>query len=149
MNPWSFIASGFGSGLSPKAPGTFGSLVGLVIGCLLLEVGGHGALILGIVLATVIGVYAIRQLPEANQDPGWIVIDEIAGQMLPLLAIATVAFWQVLLAFLLFRFFDILKPGPVAWADQRKDEYGIMGDDLIAGGLALLVMLVLRRLIHL
>lgn len=149
MNPWSFIASGFGSGLAPKAPGTFGSLAGLLIGCLLLGFGGHIALMAGIVIATLAGIYAIGKLPEATQDPGWIVIDEIAGQMLPLLALSRVTFWGALVAFLLFRFFDILKPGPVGWADKRKDEYGIMGDDLIAGLLALIIMLILYRLLHL
>lgn len=148
MSPWTFIASGFGSGLAPKAPGTFGSLVGLIIGCLLLNL-GHIPLFIGIVLATLIGIYAIGQLPEATQDPGWIVIDEIAGQMLPLLALSRVTIWGAMVAFLLFRLFDILKPGPVGWADKRKDEYGIMGDDLIAGLLALLVMLFLYRFLHL
>ncbi len=86
MRLWGFIASGFGSGLAPKAPGTFGSLAGLVIGCLLL-LAGHLALLAGIVVATAIGIYAIGRLPEASEDPGWIVIDEIAGQMIPLLAL--------------------------------------------------------------
>lgn len=149
MNPWSFIASGFGAGLAPKAPGTFGSLLGLIIGCLLLGLGGHAALIIGIIIATLLGTYAIRQLPEATEDPGWIVIDEIAGQMLPLLALIHATFWGALVAFGLFRLFDILKPGPVGWADKRHDAYGIMADDLIAGALALLVMIVLYRLLHL
>lgn len=149
MNLWTFIAAGFGSGLAPKAPGTFGSLAGLVIGCLLLGFGGHIALIIGLIIATLIGTYAIGQLPEATQDPGWIVIDEIAGQMIPLLVLAKVTLWGALAAFLLFRLFDILKFGPVGWADKRKDEYGIMGDDLIAGLLALLVMLPLRWLLPL
>lgn len=149
MKPWTFIAAGFGAGLAPKAPGTFGSLLGLLIGCMLLWLGGHTALIIGLIIATLLGIYAIGKLPDATQDPGWIVIDEIAGQMLPLLALKNVSFWGALLAFLLFRLFDILKPGPVGWADKRKDEYGIMGDDLIAGMLALLVMLILRKLLNL
>lgn len=148
MKPWSFIASGFGAGLSPKAPGTFGSVVGLIIGCLLLSL-GHVALVIGIIVATVVGTYAINKLPEANSDPGWIVIDEIAGQMLPLLALAQVTFWGALIAFLLFRLFDIIKLGPVGWVDKRKDAYGIMGDDLVAGLLALIVMVILYRLLHL
>ena len=149
MRTWSFIASGFGAGLAPRAPGTFGALVGLVIGCLLLTLGGHIALIIGIVVISCAGIYAIGKLPEASHDPGWIVIDEIAGQMLPLLALTRINFWAILVAFLLFRLFDILKPGPVGWADKRKDAYGIMGDDLIAGLLALLVMLFLYRLLQL
>ncbi len=143
MKFWRFIASGFGSGLAPKAPGTFGSLAGLVIGCLLL-LAGHLALLAGIVVATAIGIYAIGRLPEASEDPGWIVIDEIAGQMIPLLALYEFSIWGALLAFALFRLFDIWKPGPVGWADRRKDEYGIMGDDIIAGLMAWLVMLALH-----
>ncbi|MGE4482649.1 MAG: phosphatidylglycerophosphatase A [Acidocella sp.] len=143
MNPWRFIASGFGSGLAPKAPGTFGSLAGLVIGCLLL-LAGHIALLAGIVVSCAIGLYAIGRLPEANEDPGWIVIDEIAGQMIPLLALYEFSIWGALLSFALFRLFDIWKPGPVAWADRRKDEWGIMGDDIIAGLMAWLVMLLLH-----
>lgn len=140
---WRFIALGFGSGLAPVAPGTFGSLVGLVIGCLLL-MAGHLALLAGIVLAIAIGIYAIGKQPEANEDPSWVVIDEIAGQMLPLLALYEVSFWGALLSFILFRLFDIWKPGPVRWADRRRDEYGIMGDDIIAGLMAWLVMLALH-----
>lgn len=148
MNPWTFIASGGGAGLAPKAPGTCGSVVGLIIGCLLLSL-GHVALVIGIIVASLVGTYAIHKLPEANTDPGWIVIDEIAGQMLPLLALAQVTLWGALIAFLLFRLFDIFKPGPVGWVDKRKDAFGVMGDDLVAGLLALVVMIILYRLLHL
>lgn len=144
MNPWTFIAAGFGSGYAPKAPGTFGSLVGLALGSALLAV-GHLPLLFGIVAATGLGVYAISQLPEhAAADPGWIVIDEIAGQMIPMLALTDLSIPGALLCFGLFRLFDIWKPGPVAWADARHDEYGIMGDDIIAGLLAWFVVLALH-----
>lgn len=143
MNIWRFIAAGFGSGLAPKAPGTFGSLVGLLIGCLLLPL-GHMALLVGMLVATLIGLFAIRQQPDFTQDPGWIVIDEIAGQMLALLALSRMSFWGAVLAFALFRLFDITKPGPVGWADKRHDEYGIMGDDLVAGAMAFIVLLIVR-----
>nr|WP_295740558.1 phosphatidylglycerophosphatase A [uncultured Acidocella sp.] len=143
MNLSRFVASGFGSGLAPKAPGTFGALAGLAIGCALLQA-GHLALLAGIVVAIFIGLLAIGRMPEAASDPGWIVIDEIAGQMIPLLALYEVTIWGALIAFGLFRLFDIWKPGPVAWADRRKDEYGIMGDDIIAGLMAWLVMLALH-----
>ena len=148
ITPWRFIAAGFGSGWAPWAPGTFGSLVGLVIGSLLLA-GGHFVLLAGIFLATAIGLYAIRQLPEASIDPGWIVIDEIAGQMIPLLALPAFYFKGALAAFALFRLFDIWKPWPVSWADRRKDELGIMGDDIIAGLLALATLLILHWVLSL
>ncbi|MDE1896956.1 MAG: phosphatidylglycerophosphatase A [Rhodospirillales bacterium] len=148
ITPWRFIAAGFGSGWAPKAPGTFGSLVGLAIGALLLTA-GHFWLLAGIFLATSIGLYAIRQLPEASIDPGWIVIDEIAGQMIPLLALRNFNPWGALAAFALFRLFDIWKPWPVSWADRRRDEFGIMGDDIIAGLLALAALLILHRMLPL
>ncbi|MBU6419638.1 MAG: phosphatidylglycerophosphatase A [Proteobacteria bacterium] len=145
---WRFIAAGFGAGWAPKAPGTFGSLVGLAIGCLLLPA-GHLAVLAGIIAATALGLHAIRQLPQAGEDPGWVVIDEIAGQMIPLLALRTVSIPGALLAFALFRLFDIWKPWPVSWADRRKDEFGIMGDDIIAGLLALAALFILYRILPL
>ncbi|MBU6448170.1 MAG: phosphatidylglycerophosphatase A [Rhodospirillales bacterium] len=148
ITAWRFIAAGFGSGWAPKAPGTFGALVGLAIGSLLLAV-GHLALLTGIILAIALGIYAIRQLPEAKIDPGWIVIDEIAGQMIPLLALRGFNLPGALLAFVLFRLFDIWKPWPVSWADRQKDEFGIMGDDIIAGLIALAVLLILQRVLPL
>lgn len=144
MNFYAFLASGFGIGYAPKAPGTFGSLLGLALGAALLAV-GHLPLLFGIVVISGIGIFVIARLPDyAAADPGWIVIDEIAGQMIPLLALTQLSLGGVLLCFVLFRLFDIWKPGPVAWADKRHDEYGVMGDDLIAGGLAWLIVLALH-----
>lgn len=149
MNFPSFLASGFGIGYAPKAPGTFGSLLGLAFGCALLSI-GHPPLLFGIVAATGLGIFAISRLPEqAAADPGWIVIDEIAGQMIPLLALSHPSITGVALSFVLFRLFDIFKPGPVAWADKRHDEYGVMGDDLIAGALAWIVVLGVRLVVPL
>jgi phosphatidylglycerophosphatase A len=144
VNFCSLLASGFGTGYAPKAPGTFGSLLGLALGAALLAV-GHLPLLFGIVVVAGLGTWAIAQLPgHAASDPGWIVIDEIAGQMIPLLALTQLSIGGVLLSFILFRVFDIWKPGPVAWADKRHDEFGIMGDDLIAGLLAWLILLLLH-----
>jgi phosphatidylglycerophosphatase A len=144
MNFYTFLASGFGIGYAPKAPGTFGSLLGLALGAALLAI-GHLPLLFGIVIVSGLGIFAIARLPDhAAADPGWIVIDEIAGQMIPMLALTQLSFGGVLLCFALFRLFDIRKPGPVAWADKRHDEYGVMGDDLIAGGLAWIIVLALH-----
>ena len=144
MNFYSFLASGFGIGYAPKAPGTFGSLLGLVLGSALLAA-GHLPLLFGIVVVTELGIYAISRLPDhAAADPGWIVIDEIAGQMIPMLALTQLSLGGVILCFVLFRIFDIWKPGPVAWADKCHNEYGVMGDDLIAGGLAWIIVLALH-----
>ena len=149
MNFYTILASGFGTGYAPKAPGTFGSLLGLALGAALLTI-GHLPLLFGIVAVTAFGIYAISRLPEhAALDPGWIVIDEIAGQMIPMLALTQLSFLGALLSFALFRLFDITKLGPVGWADARHDEYGVMGDDVIAGIFALIVMLLLRLVIKL
>jgi phosphatidylglycerophosphatase A len=145
---WSFLASGFGLGYAPKAPGTFGSLLGLGLGALLL-LSGHLPLLFGIVLVSGLGLYAVSTLDEAAQDPGWVVIDEIAGQMIPLLLLSHLSALGLGLSFVLFRAFDILKPGPVGWADARHDEYGLMGDDLIAGSLAGACILLLHLVLPL
>ena len=140
------LASLFGCGFFPKAPGTAGSLAALILGVGLLWL-SPWLLGLGCVLAGASGVWAVRRI-NARADPGWVVIDEVAGQWVALLAIPLLGLpalgWRGLLAaFVLFRLFDIAKPGPVAWADRRKDAWGVMGDDIIAGALAALVMLAL------
>jgi len=128
------LASGFGAGYAPRAPGTFGSLLGLALGAGLLAA-GHLALLAGIVAAGGAGMWSISRA-QAASDPGWIVIDEIFGQMIALLALRQLSLPGLLLAFALFRLFDITKPGPVGWADARPDAWGVMGDDAIAGLLA-------------
>jgi phosphatidylglycerophosphatase A len=144
MNFYTLLASGFGVGYAPKAPGTFGSLLGLALGAALLAI-GHLPLLFGIVVVAGVGIFAVSRLPShAAADPGWVVIDEIAGQMIPMLALTQLSIGGVLLCFVLFRIFDIWKPGPVAWADKRHDEFGVMGDDLIAGGLAWVIVLALH-----
>jgi phosphatidylglycerophosphatase A len=135
------VASGGGSGLSPVAPGTAGSVVGALIGAALLVV-SPWALLAGGVLACGVGcavIPAASGIPlfsathGEQDDPGWIVIDEIAGQMLAMLALPRVSFVGVAVAFVLFRLLDILKPGPVGWADRKGGAAGVMGDDIIAG----------------
>lgn len=133
MTPARFIASGFGSGLFPIAAGTFGSLVGLAIGAALLAVAGNLAVLLAALAATLAGVWAIKAAGAGEEDPGWVVIDEIAGQLLALLPLARPTPLGLLAAFTLFRLFDITKLGPIGWADRRHDALGVMGDDVIAG----------------
>jgi len=146
MNAATFFASGLGTGYAPKAPGTVGSFLGLMLAAALLAV-GHLPLLFGIIAASSLGLWAIAGSGDAAADPGWIVIDEIAGQMIAALALGRVSLLGLLLAFALFRLFDIFKPGPIAWADRRHDEWGVMGDDWIAGALAAICILILRMLI--
>ena len=137
-----FLATWHYSGLSPKAPGTIGTLAALPAGVALIYFGGILALIAGILAVSVLGMYVSHRyaLESGLKDPGEVVIDEVAGMWIALLP-AGVIWWQILAAFVLFRAFDILKPGPVGWADRRlPGGLGIMADDLIAGALAALVL---------
>ena len=132
------LASGFGAGFAPVAPGTAGSLVALGIGAMLLHT-SMLLLVVGCILACIGGIWAVRKV-HAESDPGWVVIDEFAGQWIALLGMDELNWKNLLAAFLLFRLFDIFKPQPVAWADQRKDAIGVMADDMIAGTMAALVL---------
>lgn len=130
------IASLGGIGFLRPAPGTWGSLAVLPLAFL-----PPWVALLAALLFTGLGYWALTRLPEAAADPGWVVVDEAAGQSL---ALAAATGWiGVLLAFALFRLFDITKPGPVGWADRQKGAFGVMADDVIAGAMAALVILLL------
>ena len=147
-HPAHYIALGFGSGLSPVAPGTVGTLWGW----LAFVVAQHWftPLQMGLLalLALPVGWWACtvtaRHMDMA--DPGAIVWDEIVAIWLILLLVMPAGFIGQLAAFALFRFFDAAKPGPVAWADRRfkgpgwRGGFGILFDDLVAAGCTLLVI---------
>ncbi|MGC8477940.1 MAG: phosphatidylglycerophosphatase A family protein [Acetobacteraceae bacterium] len=138
------IAEGFGLGRAPVAPGTVASAVALLLGAGLLRL-PPPVLWAAILLAGLGGVAAIRGAGITG-DPGSVVIDEVAGQWVALLGVPRPAGWGWLVAaFVLFRAFDILKPGPVGWADRRAGSCGVMGDDVIAGALAALLLVLARR----
>ena len=141
MNLPRLIASGAGAGYAPRAPGTAGSLLGLVLGGGLLYF-SHGAELLGILLVSAAGFWAVGEVGAAG-DPGWIVIDEVAGQMIALFALPRISLPGLALAFILFRLFDITKLGPVGLLNARHDALGVMGDDWAAGGLALACLAIL------
>ncbi len=142
-DPVMLAAFGFGSGLAPKAPGTFGTLVGIPFFLLMQDLSLlHFSLLTTAFFA--IGCwfcgYAANKL--GVHDHGGIVWDEIVGfliTMLPVYFIEPQAAWMnewtiLAMAFLAFRFFDIIKPAPIKWADARlPGGFGIMFDDLLAG----------------
>lgn len=137
-HPAGWIASGFGSGLVPLAPGTMGSLAALLPWLALRELPWPWYL-LAVLLAFGLGVWAcqwtVRRL--AVEDPGLVVWDEFVGLWIALFA-APAGWGFVGLGFALFRFFDIIKPWPVRWADRRiKGGFGTMLDDVFAGLYAL------------
>lgn len=141
MHPAGWIASGLGSGLVPLAPGTAGSLAALLPWLALRELAWPFYL-LAVVLAFGIGIWAcqwtVRRL--GVEDPGLVVWDEFVGLWIALF-IAPAGWAFVLLGFVLFRVFDIIKPWPVRWADRRiKGGFGTMLDDVFAGLYALLVL---------
>lgn len=137
-SPWlpsSLLATWFGTGLLPGAPGTWGSLAALPFGVALFWLSGPLGLLAGSAAVFLIGLWAAHSYEQvaAIKDPGAIVIDEVAGQWLALIPAGLDPF-GVLLAFVLFRLFDVAKPWPVGWADRHlKGAFGIMVDDIIAG----------------
>jgi phosphatidylglycerophosphatase A len=128
------IAGGFGIGLAPIAAGTAASAVATLVGAALLWWSPF-ALPAAVLVAAFGGLWAVRA-GQVEGDPGWVVIDEFAGQWITLLGLAAVTPRGLLAAFLLFRLLDVTKPGPVGWADRQHGAAGVMADDLIAGALA-------------
>ncbi len=141
LNPVHFCSLGFGSGYSPRAPGTMGTIVGVLVYWLLRDLGPHYYLALTIVLF-VVGIFICRYTRDALEvdDHPAIVWDEIIGYLITM-CYAPQGWWWPLLGFVLFRFFDIFKPWPVNLADRHvKGGTGIMLDDVIAGIYSLAIM---------
>jgi len=136
------IAGGAGIGFFPVASGTAASAVAVLIGAGLLWA-SPWVLGVGAVVASVGGFRAIAAA-RVEGDPGWVVIDEVAGQWIALLGLARPALTGVVAAFVLFRLLDVAKPGPVGWADRQNGAAGIMADDIIAGAIAAGVLWVVR-----
>jgi len=144
MTPGHWIASGGGIGRIPFAPGTWASLAAVLIGAGALWI-GHWLLILLALAACVAGIWAVHATREPG-DPGWIVIDEFAGQWIAMIALSQVTLYGLIAAFALFRFFDIAKPGPVGWADRRHGAFGVMADEVVAGLIVAAILFVATRL---
>jgi phosphatidylglycerophosphatase A len=133
--PAALIATWFGAGLLPKAPGTWGSLAAVPFALLLAWAGGAWLLTAGTVLLLPLGIWASGWYAARDQfdDPGEVVVDEVAGQWIALVP-AGLDPLACFLGFVLFRVFDVWKPWPVGWIDRSvKGGVGIMADDLVAG----------------
>ncbi|OUR76974.1 phosphatidylglycerophosphatase A [Alphaproteobacteria bacterium 46_93_T64] len=144
-HPAVILATWFWSGLSPKAPGTMGSLAALPFGYLLYYFGGQLLLLEGIIVVFMVGLWSthIYLTRSGKSDPGEVVIDEVAGQWLPLLVAGSDPLLY-LLSFALFRLFDIWKPFPISWLDKNvKGAFGVMIDDILAGLIALGVLIII------
>jgi phosphatidylglycerophosphatase A len=133
------VATFFGAGTFPAASGTFGSMVALPFGIALLQIPaplGRLALLVAVSGVLALGVWASARYCAALEQPdsGEVVIDEVAGQWLALVFAAPDNPWHFLAAFLLFRFFDIVKLWPASWAqDHLPGGWGVMMDDIVAG----------------
>ncbi|OZA13244.1 MAG: phosphatidylglycerophosphatase A [Hydrogenophilales bacterium 17-62-8] len=149
-HPAHLIAFGFGSGLAPKAPGTVGTLLGWPLLWLIVAAAPDlpNQLVL-LVASFLLGIWACGRSGRALgvADHGGMVWDEIVAFALVLLFTPPGWVWAGI-AFLLFRFFDILKPWPIRLADRRlKNGFGVMFDDLLAAGYALAVIKGLQWLV--
>lgn len=161
-----WLGIGLGSGLPRRAPGTWGTVGGLVVGIPLMSLGFIPFLILTL-LSCIMGIWICARTSAlmGGHDNPHIVWDEWAGIWIALLPFCYITvtqdgFWQILrqpfsltviiIAFILFRFFDIIKPPPIGWADQKvAGGLGIMLDDIIAGIMAAVVWIIIVLVIPL
>jgi phosphatidylglycerophosphatase A len=147
-NPIHLLAFGFGAGLSPKAPGTVGTVVAVLIYLVLPSM--QPVIYAGLILLSfVFGIWICGKTSEdlGVHDHGGIVWDEFVGYWITMFMAPSGLFW-VLLGFILFRLLDIFKPWPIKWADKElAGGLGIMLDDVLAGIMAALCMQALVVLI--
>lgn len=146
------IGTGFGSGFAPIAPGTAGAILATalwfgvsgLVAPLSLQLYTLGA----IILFTLLGTWATQQLqPYWGADPSRVVIDEMVGVWIPLLATPALHLPYTLLSLALFRLFDIWKPLGIKSLDKKKGAFWVMADDILAGIYSLLVLIFLQWLI--
>ena len=145
-NPSLLLATGFGIGLIPVAPGTFGSILGIVLFLVLthlnLPIFWFSLLILILYFFSYLAVQSTLNAVKRS-DPGEIVIDEVLGMMLVMMTIPLDPKW-IFLAFILFRIFDILMPWPINQVDSKlKNALGVMLDDFIAALYAGIIIMVI------
>jgi len=160
VSPARWVATVGGVGLLRPAPGTWGSLVALPLAWAVHAAAGFPGLVAGILAVTLAGWWAVREASRGMADPdaSEFVIDEVAGQWIALLPVSAgawargvdvLALWPgVVAGFVLFRLFDIWKPGPVGRADRMGTPWGVMADDLWAGLFAALGVVLLAALAH-
>lgn len=139
--PMQFFASGFGSGCAPVAPGTFGTVASIPF-WLLLSFLSPISYVIAVVAIFLLGWYVSEKASqELNvHDHGGIVIDEFVGFFITMFLVPF-SWVNILLGFILFRIFDVIKPWPIKVIDQKvKGGFGIMIDDVFAGIMALICM---------
>lgn len=146
------IGTGFGSGFWPWGPGTAGALTGMLI-WYALSFMLNSTLLFAVTLScivvfTIAGTWAVRRLsPFWGSDPQKVVIDEMVGVWVPLLAVPASDIWLALASFVLFRLFDILKPFGIITLDRRKGAFYVMADDILAGVYSLIIIVAVQWII--
>ncbi len=146
-NPVHLLAFGFGTGLAPMAPGTFGTLVGIPCFWVMEDLPPLGyLLVVAVLFAAGIWLCGKTSRDLGVHDHGGIVWDEIVGLLVTLFGVPF-QLSVVLVGFVLFRFFDILKPWPIGWLDRRvSGGFGVMVDDVLAGMFAAAILQLLLSL---
>jgi len=140
--PHQIVTTWFGVGYSKWGPGTMGSLAALPVAFIILELFGRLGLGIATALIFLLGIYSVQKYIQdiGEEDPSEAVIDEVAGQFIPLI-IAPLTIHDWVTAFILFRLFDIWKPWPCNWLDKNvSGGIGVMLDDIAAGAYAALVI---------
>jgi len=158
MKPTDYLALSIatcGVGYLPLAPGTWGSLVGVGIFLLLTRVIAGNALVamvlVFIIVVTAVGTWAATRTEELSgrKDPGKVVVDEVAGQLIALFPLTLFTSWStmaVIVSFILFRFFDIVKPYPANRLQELNGGAGVMFDDLVAGVYAAVIVSIILKI---
>lgn len=152
-NPWHLLATGFGSGLSPIIPGTMGTLAAVPLYLLLVQLPLSVYLLL-VFVSCVIGIKICQVTSDdmGVHDHGSIVWDEFAGfwitmAIVPMLKLPVDDWKWLVTGFVLFRFFDMVKPWPIGWLDKRvHGGLGIMVDDIVAGIMAAIALYLVGHL---
>ena len=143
------IATWFGCGYSPRAPGTAGSIAALALGILLHRYAGFAqwqfALLAGLTLIPAIWAAGVVSRAAGLEDPQFVVVDEVVGQWIALAGALTYNWRSYLAALALFRLFDIWKPPPVRQLEDLPGGWGINLDDVMAGVYAALVLFAAGR----
>lgn len=137
-------------GLSPKAPGTMGSLAAIMLAPFIFMPFSLPVRLGILAVIFVLGGFAASRAEQilGKEDPGCVVIDEVLGQWIALLPFASLLWWEFAIAFALFRLFDIAKPWPVkASEDWLPGGFGIMIDDVFAGVYAMFILYILKIII--
>jgi phosphatidylglycerophosphatase A len=144
---WWWLATWFGSGLAPKASGTVGSIAALPFAYVIQKMGGLYALPVATLMVFFAGWWASNQYLKhsaSRDDPKEIVVDEVAGIWLLLCALPH-SWHGYLIGFVMFRFFDVLKPWPISVADREiKGGFGIMFDDILAAIYPVIILLLVQ-----